>query len=127
VIRRPLVLAIAAIAGGALLAACNPLDPLRVLDDPQGIDSLSISPDSTNATVGDTVRFTLKVLGSKNSEIAGRTARWSVGNPIVATVNDSGLVTTRAVGRTEILASVESYRVSAVLIVRPVPPPTPAP
>lgn len=113
----------ALVLAAALLAVsgCNPLDPLRVIDDTQRIAALDVTPDSVNAIVGDTVRFTVTVTGAGSRVITGRPVTWSVGNPIVASVTDSGLVRARAAGRSEILATVDSYRVSGVLVVRAAP------
>ena len=115
-------------AMASLLAlGCNPLDPLRVLDDAQRVAEVRIAPDSVSKLVGDTALFTVTVSGANNTLILGRHVTWSVGNPIVASVSDSGVVTARAAGRSEILASVDNYRVSGILIVTspPAPPATP--
>lgn len=125
--RRPLVLAVAALAGSLLALACNPLDPLRVMDDPQPIDSLAVNPDSASIVQGDTVRYVLSVLGHAGTPIVGRPVTWSVGNPAVASVDDAGLVTALAVGRSQIHATVDRYRISAELVVTAVPPPDPPP
>ena len=106
---------------------CNPLDPLRVLDDAQRVALVKIAPDSVNKVVGDTVTFTVTVNGANNTPIMDRRVTWSVGNPIVASVSDSGVVTARAAGRSEILASVDNYRVSGILVVTAPPAPSPAP
>lgn len=100
-----------------LAAGCNPLDPLRVVNDEQRIASIAIAPDSANAVVGDTVRFSVTLRGANNTVVTGRSTTWTVGNPIVATISDSGLVTARAAGRSEILATVGNYRVAGVVIV----------
>ena len=106
----------------AAVIGCNPLDPLRVVDDRQPITAIKISPAETTVVAGSTVQFTVQVLGSKNAVITDRVVTWTVGNPIVAAVSsDSGLVTARASGRSEILASVELYRTSAVINVTPLP------
>ena len=110
----------------AAALGCNPLDPLRVVDDRQPITSIKVSPAETTVVAGDTVRFTVEVLGAKNAKITDRTISWSVGNPIVASVtSDSGLVMTRRAGRSEVLATVELYRAVGVINVTapPAPPP----
>lgn len=106
---------------------CNPLDPFRVIDDEQPIAAIAIEPDSATLVVGDTVRFSVSITGANDSKILDRPVTWSVGNPIVATVSDSGLVTARAAGRSEVLATVGNYRASVTVTVTAPPPPPPAP
>ncbi len=106
-----------------LALGCNPLDPFRVLDDEQRVADVKIKPDSVSKVVGDTVTFAVLVTGANNTTILGRRVTWSVGNPIVASVTDSGVVTARAAGRSEILGTLANYRASAVLIVTAVPTP----
>jgi hypothetical protein len=107
--------------------ACDPLAPIKGIDEPQSIADIAVVPDSTTIIVGDTLRFAAELKSVSGKPILEREITWTLGNPGVATVSDSGLVTARAVGRTEVLATVENLRASAVLIINPVPPPPPAP
>lgn len=110
------------LAAATLMLGCNPLDPFRVIDDKQPIVDVKVSPAETTVVAGSTVQFSVKVFGTGNKVIADRIVTWSVGNPVVAAItSDSGMVTAKAAGKSEILANVENLRAVGILNVTRAP------
>lgn len=110
--------AILAILVLGLAAACDPLAPLGVLSDEQKLDSITISPDSSNVRVGDSVQVTVTLVGKGGGTIGG-TPVITLGNPLVVTLTASGWLRGVAVGRTEVLATYGNKRGAAVVRVVP--------
>ena len=84
--------------------------PLALLSGCNSLKSLTITPGSANLTaVGQTVQFTAigtQQMGSAapSSSNLSNQVSWSVVNPSVATVNQSGVVTAVANGTTQVMA-----------------------
>ena len=107
------------------MVGCNPLDPLRVVDEKQKIVDMKISPKDTTVVAGATVNYTVTVTGNGGKVITDRIVTWAVGNPVVASIkSDSGTATAKVAGKSDIFATVEHYRVSTSLTVTPAPVPT---
>lgn len=88
----------------ATLAGCG---------NPQGLDSIAVSPTGQSLTVGQTLQFTATgTYGNANhsstQNITG-VVTWSSSSPSVATVNSSGLATAVGAGTTTITASAAGY------------------
>lgn len=71
-----------------------------------GIASVSISPNSTSVTVGQTRQLTASARDAFNVAVPGVTFVWGSSNTATATVSSSGLVTGQAVGTVNISASI---------------------
>jgi hypothetical protein len=100
------------------IAACDPAKPFRVLSDARPVNSLSISPDSIIAAVGDTVRFASHAIGAGNREIAEAAVVWVVGNPVVLHYVRAGVFVARTIGTSQATALSGTLRASARVIVR---------
>ncbi|MBI3792190.1 MAG: hypothetical protein HY275_15105 [Gemmatimonadetes bacterium] len=108
-------------AGAALavvLAACDPFGPLGVLTDEQRLDTIVLTPDSTNVKVGDSVQVVFKLVGKGGGTVAG-TPSFSAGNPVVISVASTGWVKALRVGRSEVLATLNQKRGASVVVVTP--------
>ena len=81
--------------------------------NPQGLDSVAVSPSSQSLTVGQTVQLTATgTFGNAKKPTTQNitsAVTWSSTLPSVATVNASGLVTAVAPGTTAITASTTGY------------------
>jgi hypothetical protein len=66
----------------------------------------------------DTVRFRAAVKQADGTAVAGATVRWASLNPAIATVDSTGLVTTRTAGSTEIVATYAGYGAAALITVK---------
>ncbi len=102
----------------ALLAACDPFGPLGVLTDEQRLDSVVITPDSTNVKKGDSVKVTVKLVGKGGGTVSG-TPAFTAGNPVVISVSAAGWVKGLQVGRSEVLATLAQKRGASVIVVTP--------
>lgn len=67
------------------------------------------TPPSGGNVVGDTVRLRGTVTYANGTPVAGAQVRWATLNPAIATVDSLGLVTGRAQGATEIVATYNGY------------------
>jgi uncharacterized protein YjdB len=82
------------------------------------VDSVLISPDSTEVRIGYQKGYTFQTFDSLGVELVGRTATWSTTNPAVATVDPStGVVTGVAVGVTTVTATSEGITDDAIISV----------
>ena len=108
-------------AGLALaLAACDPTLPLQALSEDQKLASIDATPDSTNLRVGDSVKVLVRYIGKGGGTIASTGAPvFTVGNPLVVTVAQTGWVKAARLGRSEVLATVSGKRDAAVILVVP--------
>ena len=81
--------------------------------NPQGLDSIAVSPASQSMTVGQTVQLTATgTFGNAKkptTQTITRAGTWSSTLPTVATVNASGLVTAVAPGTAAITASSTAF------------------
>lgn len=89
---------------------------------PDTIASLAVSPDSTDVIVGTTRQLTAVVHDANGVPFVGVPTAWASGNPGIATVSATGLVSGVAFGTTTISATVESLTATAKITV--VPPPS---
>jgi uncharacterized protein YjdB len=88
---------------------------------PISVASVSVSLSASTIQVGQTTQATATTFDASNNVLTGRVATWSTGNPAVATVSPSGLVTATGVGSTTITATSEGTVGSASLTVIAVP------
>lgn len=94
------------------------------------VASVALSPGSVSLTVGQTAALTATAHDANGNVLQGRGVSWSSGNPSVATVSSSGMVTGVGVGSTGITATSEGRSVTAPVVVNapaPGPPPPPVP
>ena len=74
----------------ALLIACG---SQRDCCGPPAVASVTVSPDADTLTVGDTVRLVATVKDASDHVLTDRSVTWRSGDPSVAAVSASGLVT----------------------------------
>lgn len=101
------------------LAACDPLGPLAVFTDEQRLESIVLTPDSTDVKVGDSVKVAIQLVGKGGGTITTGSPVISLGNPLVISTNASGWVKGLRVGRSEVLATLAGKRGSSVVRVIP--------
>ena len=94
---------------------------LRVTEPPPVVDRVTVSPSSPSIEEGETQRFTARAYESDNTEITGKSFRWTSSNTSVATVSPSSGTSTTATGvsdgSTTITASVDGESGTASLTV----------
>jgi len=82
---------------------------------PEPVAAVSITPDSSDVTVGESSQLTATAKDASGNSLSGRTITWASSNAAVATVSGTGLVTTLTVGRVTLTASAEGKSGTAVL------------
>lgn len=97
-------------AGVAAASACDIARPFTIIDDARPIDRIVVAPAVANAAVGDTVRFTARVLGRSDQELSEVTVTWSAGDPGVARSLGNGRFVLLAAGTSEVLATAVGQR-----------------
>lgn len=85
------------------------------------VASVSVSPDSPDITVGQTVQLHATTLDSDGKTLTGRSVSWESSDDGIATVSSSGLVTGIAPGSATISATSEGKTGRAQVSVAPVP------
>lgn len=105
----------------AVVVSCDPLQPLQVLSEDQKLLSVSLAPDSTNIALSgaDTVRLAVTLHGKGSGTISGPVPAWSVGNPLIISIDATGLIRGLRAGRSEVMATVNGKRGLAVVVVTP--------
>ncbi len=84
--------------------------------DPPRADSISLSPSSISFdALGDTVRITATVLDQYGDPMPGVAILWASNDPTIATVDQTGLVTSVRDGGTEIRAQGGTERTAAAV------------
>jgi hypothetical protein len=85
-----------------------------------GSTVVSLNRRDTTLTLGDTLRFTAAAVNARGGTVPVDSIRWGSGNPAVASVSATGLVTALAAGTANIVASYEGAAARRQIIV-PVP------
>lgn len=80
--------------------------------------SVVVAPATVGVTVGTTAQLTATILDADGNPVSG-TVEWASGNPALASVNSTGLVTGLVEGQTQISASFEGVAGSATVSVQP--------
>ncbi len=81
------------------------------------VASVSVSPGSAELLVGRNVTLSATARDADGKPLAGRTISWSSGNRAVATVSSSGVVTAVGAGSAWVMATSESRKDSAAIVV----------
>ena len=107
-----------ALALGSLLLSCS-----SVLMDLEiaPIVSVRVAPDSVDLPIGSVSRLRAFPLDSTGAYRPGGTTVWATSDDLIATVNDTGLVTGVAAGTVTITASAHSLQGTARVRVGPAP------
>jgi uncharacterized protein YjdB len=85
------------------------------------VASVTVSPAAASLTAGATTQLTATPQDSTGAALSGRAVTWATGNPAVATVSPSGLVTGVAAGSATITATSEGQSGTAAMTVTNVP------
>src|SRR3989442_1938844 len=88
---------------------------------PGPLASVTVAPASPSVSVGATVQLTVTLKDASGNLLVGRVVTWASGNPAVATVSGSGLVTGVAAGAATITATSEGQSGTAAVTVIFVP------
>ena len=105
----------------AAVLSCGeqPTAPPPPMPPPLRPATISVSPrDTTLTALGHTVRLRAEVRDQHGQVMTGATAEWSSADPSVVTVDQTGLVTATANGRTTITARAGSASGTAAVSVR---------
>ena len=95
-----------------LVAACN-----AAAAPPVPIAAVTVVPESVEVVVQGTVQMTAAMWDASGSAVRGRAMTWASSDPRVATVSDTGLVTTQLRGSTTITVTCDGRRATAVVVV----------
>ena len=85
------------------------------------VASVDVTPAIAAVTVGVDVQLVATVRDADGNELSGRLVEWSSDDDLIATVDDTGLVTGVAAGETNVTATSESYTGTSVVSVSTVP------
>lgn len=91
------------------------------------VASVTVSPSSTNVSIGAVVQLTATTRDASGNTLTGRPVSWASNNTGFATVSSSGAVTGVAAGSATITATSEGIAGSSVVTVLAPPPPPPPP
>jgi alpha-tubulin suppressor-like RCC1 family protein len=86
---------------------------------PPPVDSVYVSPDSSDVLIGGLSAYSAQVFDEEGNELTGRIVTWSTGEPGVATVDGSGVVTGVGEGVTTVTATSEGVSDGAIVVVFP--------
>ena len=81
------------------------------------VASVTVSPSSADAYVGQTVQLTATLRDADGSVLTGRVVTWASSDPAVATVSSSGVASGKAVGTVTITATREGKQGAAAVSV----------
>ncbi|MGH7546987.1 MAG: Ig-like domain-containing protein [Gemmatimonadales bacterium] len=90
---------------------------------PEPVASVDVTPPSASVLEGQTVQLTAMPRDANGNPLSGRAVTWASGNPAVATVSASGLVTGVAAGSATITATSEGQNGTSLITVTTLPPP----
>ena len=85
------------------------------------VASIMVNPPSPSILVGGQLQLSSTTLGESGDVLFGRSVFWSTSNPLVASIDNTGLLTGLSPGATTITATSESRSASAGVSVLPVP------
>src|SRR5437660_9977042 len=88
------------------------------------VASVAVAPTTSSLTVGDTVRLAATVKDASGNVLSDRVVTWASGNPAVATVSGTGLVTGVQANAQQVMITATSETVSGsagVTVTAPVP------
>src|SRR4051812_28793715 len=88
---------------------------------PPPVATVSVTLASSAITIGSTTQASAIIRDANGALLTGRSLSWSSDNPLVATVNSSGIVSAVGVGTANITAGSEGRTGSAPLTVDPTP------
>jgi uncharacterized protein YjdB len=89
-----------------------------VIVGPHRVHYIVVEPTEKAVLVGDQFQFRARTYALGGEELYDRVVTWRVGDPSVATVDETGTVTALAKGTTHVFAESEGQRTWAVLDVR---------
>jgi subtilisin family serine protease len=79
------------------------------------VATVTITPDSSDVTVGGTVQLAATAKAANGTTITGRQASWSSSDASLASVSNAGVVTTILPGRVVVTATIDGKSGSAVV------------
>lgn len=85
------------------------------------VASILVNPPTPNVLVGGQLQLTSVTLGESGDILSGRSVFWQSSNPIVASIDNTGLLTGLSAGTTTISATSENRSASVGVSVLPVP------
>lgn len=88
---------------------------------PGSITAVRVAPDTLRVLLGRVDTALAFPLDQDHAYLPNKHITWSTGDPTIASVNDSGVVTGNALGTTEITATVGGVAGTATVVVDPAP------
>lgn len=117
--RRPAALFAALFLGGCV-GSCASDD--AAMDGPRMHAAIHVEPESLELyAIGSTVALQATVVDTWGSPVHATGLRWSSDDPLVATVDPSGVVTAVGEGRAQVWATLGSLRAAAQVRIAPIP------
>jgi uncharacterized protein YjdB len=92
-------------------------DAIPVTVNQAAVHTIAVTPANPSVAAGATQQFTATLKDASNNTLTGRAVAWSSSNELVATVNASGLATSKTAGTATITASSEGKDGSTTLTV----------
>jgi uncharacterized protein YjdB len=89
---------------------------------PAQVAVVSVSPSTPSVQIGATAQLTAALSDAAGNTLTGRTVSWSSGQPGIATVNGTGVVTGTAAGTATITATSEGQSAQVSVTVTAAPP-----
>ncbi len=83
---------------------------ISVIEDPNQLASISISPGSASFSVGTQIQFTARGLNGNGQEISGINFEWASTDPSIVSINNSGIAETIKPGTASIYASADGIQ-----------------
>jgi DNA/RNA endonuclease G (NUC1) len=92
---------------------------------PAEVASVSVTPESATVVEGGTRKFTATAKDSTGQPISGVVLTWTSGNPVIVTVDGSGLATGITAGTATVMATAPNGVFGTAVVVVDTPPPPP--
>ena len=80
---------------------------LTVVSDPNQVARVSLTPDSSDLTIGETLQFIATAFNFNNGAVQGIAFNWSSSDSSIVTIDNNGLATAIAAGVVEIVAEAD--------------------
>lgn len=108
----------AILIGAAIVSACDVAEPFRVLTDERTVDRVTVTPDTVNAAIRDTIQLNATPIGAGDRVITEAEVAWSSGDPSIARSLGNGRFAVVSGGTAELFATTRGRRGVARVVAR---------
>ena len=102
----------------SVVAACDPTEPYRVLDEARVVETVRVTPDTITAALRDTFKLEATAIGRGNRSVSEARFEWTSGDLSVVRSLGDGRFAVVSAGTAQVFATTGGSRGSALLIVR---------